>query len=435
MNTETDNELLTSTDFAREGLRLLHSNLGFVSTITKKYSKKFGKSGAKVGNKIEVRLPNRFTPRMNSAQYGEQDVVERKKEITLKNQIGVDMAFSSTDLTLSLDKFSNLYLEPAMSILASHIETDVFRLARECPAIAHSDNMTLHDMLEAKNWMDAQFAPAEQRHVQLPLSHEGDLKKEIRQRFNPRKAISRIYREREISKMSGFTPFVSTLIPEHIAIRSDQKTENTKPQLKEVFSTVKKTIGYTEASLPGPQLLKEGETFCIKAFRNKDEHDEHEKPIDLGYFMMVHPETKHSMNVPQRFVITKVKNKKSLNSYDYTFSPGIIIQQPYQNVTIDDEKKDFLLDVEFCPMSDIDGMISKDFYNQSLFYQAEAFCMCTADLPLPDGLDFSAREEIDGISMRVVRDYDEDADDMITRVDVLFGIDTLMPEFACRVMS
>lgn len=432
MSIETNNELLTSTDFAREGLRLLHSNLGFVSTITKKYSKEFAKSGAKVGNKIEVRLPNRFTTRMNSAQYEEQNVVERKKEITLKNQIGVDMAFSSADLTLSLDKFSKRYLEPAMSILASQIETDVFILARECPAIAHSDNMTLRDMLEAKNWMDAQFAPAEQRHVQLPLSHEGDLKKEVRQRFNPRKAISRIYREREISKMSGFTPFVSTLIPEHTAIRSDQKTQNTKPKLKEVFSTVKKTIGYTEASLPGPQLLKEGETFCIKAFRSNDES---EVPIDLGYFMMVHPETKRSMNVPQRFVITKVKHKKSQDSYDYTFSPGIIIQQPYQNVTIDDEKNDFLLDVEFCPMSDIDGMISKDFYNQSLFYQAEAFCMCTADLPLPDGIDFSAREQIDGISMRVVRDYDEDADDMITRVDVLFGIDTLMPEFACRIMS
>ena len=69
----------------------------------------------------------------------------------------------------------------------------------------------------------------------------------------------------------------------------------------------------------------------------------------------------------------------------------------------------------------------------SLGYVKDAFAFVTADLRMPRGVDFAAREVMDGISMRIVSDYDITNDDFPTRIDVLFGWVTQYPELACRV--
>jgi hypothetical protein len=67
-----------------------------------------------------------------------------------------------------------------------------------------------------------------------------------------------------------------------------------------------------------------------------------------------------------------------------------------------------------------------------LAFQEGAFAFATADLLLPKGVDFAAREVMDGISMRIVRDYDITNDKFPCRLDVLYGYKTLRPQLACR---
>jgi hypothetical protein len=59
--------------------------------------------------------------------------------------------------------------------------------------------------------------------------------------------------------------------------------------------------------------------------------------------------------------------------------------------------------------------------NGSLVYHKSAFTVATADLILPTGRDFASREVYDGVSLRVIRDYDINNDQFPCRVDVLFG--------------
>jgi len=66
-------------------------------------------------------------------------------------------------------------------------------------------------------------------------------------------------------------------------------------------------------------------------------------------------------------------------------------------------------------------------------YHQDAFTLATADLIIPGGVDFAARETYDGISMRIVRAYDITNDLFPTRIDVLGGWGTLRPEFATRI--
>jgi hypothetical protein len=68
----------------------------------------------------------------------------------------------------------------------------------------------------------------------------------------------------------------------------------------------------------------------------------------------------------------------------------------------------------------------------SLLFQKEAFAFATADLVMPQGVDFSSRQTLDGISMRVVRQYDINNDKLPCRVDILYGFKTLRPQLAVR---
>jgi hypothetical protein len=52
---------------------------------------------------------------------------------------------------------------------------------------------------------------------------------------------------------------------------------------------------------------------------------------------------------------------------------------------------------------------------------------------MPRGVDFAAREVMDGISMRIVRDYDISTDRFPCRIDVLYGFRTLRPQLAVRL--
>lgn len=72
---------------------------------------------------------------------------------------------------------------------------------------------------------------------------------------------------------------------------------------------------------------------------------------------------------------------------------------------------------------------------QSLAYHQDAFTFATADLELPMGVDFAARESYDGISMRIVRAYDVTNDQFPCRIDVLGGWQVLRPELACRITA
>jgi hypothetical protein len=72
-------------------------------------------------------------------------------------------------------------------------------------------------------------------------------------------------------------------------------------------------------------------------------------------------------------------------------------------------------------------------YAQNLVYHKDAITFATADLLLPQGVDMASRQVHNGISMRVVRQYDINNDRMPCRIDVLYGFSVIRPQMACRI--
>jgi hypothetical protein len=74
-------------------------------------------------------------------------------------------------------------------------------------------------------------------------------------------------------------------------------------------------------------------------------------------------------------------------------------------------------------------------YLQNLMYHKEAFQFVTADLPLMGGTHNCARRVMDGLSLRVWFDGDIRNDELLCRIDILYGFAALRPEWACRITN
>ena len=124
------NSLLTPSVITKEALAILHQKLNFVGSIDRQYDSQYAKSGAKIGNDLKIRLPNQFSVRTGAA-LSSQDVTENSVTLSVATQKGVDFTFSSEELSLHIDEFKNRYIEPAMAVLASNIESDAFSMSKD----------------------------------------------------------------------------------------------------------------------------------------------------------------------------------------------------------------------------------------------------------------------------------------------------------------
>jgi len=135
----------------------------------------------------------------------------------------------------------------------------------------------------------------------------------------------------------------------------------------------------------------------------------------------VHPETKVSTGILQQFTVTA---DYAGGAGSVAISPAVVTSGASQNVAIPTTSATAAITVL--------GTASTA-AGTSLLYQQEAFAFATADLVMPDGVDFAKREVMDGISMRIVRQYTISNDQFPTRLDVLYGYKTLRPQLACRL--
>jgi hypothetical protein len=71
-------------------------------------------------------------------------------------------------------------------------------------------------------------------------------------------------------------------------------------------------------------------------------------------------------------------------------------------------------------------------YPQNLFYQKDSIAFATADLILPNSTEMASRQTHNGISLRIIKAYDPIQDQMVNRIDVLYGYKVIRPEGAVR---
>ncbi|WP_372785024.1 P22 phage major capsid protein family protein [Phenylobacterium sp.] len=386
------NAILTPTAVTREALRVLHQKLNFVGSITREYDDSFARQGAKVGDTLKVRLPNQYTVRTGST-LAAQDTTETSVDLKVQTQKGVDLNFTSVDLTLALDDFSERILEPAMSVLAANIEADAMTMYRD--VFNQVDNQgqaaSFTKVLQGRKILVDNLAPLNGRTCNLNTQDNVDLVDALKGLFNDQTTISKQNREGFMGRTAGFDFMENTLWPSHPRSAAAGYQVNGASQ-----------TGATLTVNTGTGIPAQGDVFTV-----------------AGVFR-VHPETKQSTGILQQFTVGSGASTTS-----FPISPAIVTTGAAQNVSGSPASAAV---VTFA------GTASTN-YGISMAYQKGAFAFASADMVMPRGVDFAAREAFDGVSMRIVRQYDINSDKFPCRLDVLYGFKTIRPQLACRLAN
>ena len=397
------NTPLTPTAVTRASLAILHQKLNFVGKVNRQYDKSFANSGAKIGSQLKIRLPNEYVVR-TGAVMDVQDIAETSETLTVASQKGVDLNFTSEELTMDFDDFTDRIIEPAMSVLAANIEADVMNVYKDVynEVSDVGSSIDLADVLEGEKKLTDNLTPSSKRCLNLNTQDNKDLVNDLKGLFNPQAKISENYKEGMVAnEFVGYEDvYRNTMWPIHTTGTDD----GTGDYLVD-------GAGQTGASLTvdtGAGTFKQGDI------------------IEVVGVNRVHPETKQDTGILQQFVVTA---DVGASATSIPISPSITVTGGRQNVSASPANNAQVFKRESDSSTAIGNAAD---YRISLGFHHNAFVFASADLVMPDGVDWSAREVYDGISMRIVRQFDINNDKFPCRLDVLYGYKTVRPQLACR---
>ena len=391
------NTILTPTAVTREILRILHQKANFIGTINRDYDDSFANSGAKIGTSLKIRTPNQFSVR-SGAVLDVQDVQESSVTLTVATQKGVDINFSSAELTMELDDFSKRILDPAISALVATVENDVIsNVYKNVYSVVDNAGsaMSYAKLLEGEARLVKHLTPMSERSLMWHPQAHADMVSAWSTLFNDSKEISKQFREGMIGRAVGFDHYRSTHMPIFTS-GTETGTTMTVNGANQTGSVITVSNGSSKTLVAGDVVTFAG---CNR----------------------VHPETKTDSGELQRFVVTSAVTAGGLS---IAISPSIVTSGATQNVSASPTDAGTVTKL-------LGGASSAT--DVSLAYHKDAFTFVTADLVMPKGVDFAAREVLDGISVRVVRQYDINNDQFPCRIDILYGYKTVRPQLAVRI--
>lgn len=393
------NTLLTIDMVTQEALRVLHQKLKFIKTINREYDDQYAKDGAKIGSTLRIRKPPLYTV-SSGPTFVAQDATETYASLAVTNQKQVGLGFTSAEFALSIDDFSERFLKPAMAVMASNIEADVLSVANNVYNVVDNSGAacSFNKILQGRKQMVDNLTPDGDWSAQLNTQDNVDMVDQLKGLFQSSAQIKDQYEDGVLGRTAGFDFYENTLL--------SNATTGTATATGFLINATNQS-GTTLTVDTGTGGWNAGDVFTIaNVFR-------------------VHPETKVNTGILQQFTVTTTNAAPSTS---LIISPSI--QGPLQGST----QNVNALPADNAAVSKVGGTTSA-VYKPSLLYHKSAFTFATADLPLPKGVDFASRQVYDGISLRILRQYDALYDRFITRADVLYGYTSLYPQIASRVLS
>ena len=410
------NNLLTISKITNEALMVLENELTFTGQVDRNYDDQFAVVGAKIGQTVNVRRPGRFLGAVGPNLVVE-DFNETSVPVTLSTQFQVSTQFTTQDLALSLDMFSDRILKPAIATVANKMDRDGLVTAKNNTAnivgTAGTAPTGLITYLTAAAYLDSEGAPRDgRRSCTIEPFTSSTIVDSLKGLFVPTESISSQYTKGLMGRDSGG---MNWYMDQNVVSQTFGSYSSATLSCNVTTATGFLTSGWAYSSnitigaTSAAATLNQGDTFTI-----------------AGVYA-VNPQNRQSYGKLRNFVVQSTTAIGSGGTATVTVVPAVITAGQFQNVSVTSTGSQTVT-----PFNNT-GVVSP----QNILMHRNAFTLACADLELPEGVHFAGRasdKEL-GLSIRVVRQYTINNDSIPTRLDVLYGWAPLYPELACRIAS
>lgn len=396
------NSLLTIDMITRKSLEILENNLVLTRNVNRQYDDSFAVEGAKIGSTLRIRLPDRALVTDGAALQVQADN-EQFTTLTVSSQKHIGVNFTSAELTMQLDDFAERVLKPRVSQLASSVDADVATAYKGIynsvgtPGTTPATSLVL---LQANQKLNEFAAPMSTRYATVNPAANAGLVEGMKGLFNPTGTISRQFKNGMMGE--GILGLDEINMSQSISNHTNGDWGTSITVTSTVATEGQSTLGisFTGSS----KTWNVGDVFTI-----------------AGVFA-VNPQTRQSTGSLQQFTVTAAATGSSTATL--SISPALYTAS------------NALATVNAFPVATaVVTMLGSALtaYPQNLVYHKDAISFATADLLLPQGVDMASRQVHNGISLRIVRQYDINNDRLPCRIDVLYGYNAIRPVTAVRL--
>jgi hypothetical protein len=398
------NSILTIDMITRKALEILENNLVLTRNVNRAYDDSFAVEGAKIGSTLRIRLPDRALV-TDGAALQVQDDNEQFTTLTVSNQKHIGVNFTTAEMTMQLDDFAERVLKPRISQLASSIDADVANSFRNIyqsvgsPGITPATSLVL---LQAQQKLNEAAAVMSPRYATVNPAANAGLVEGMKGLFNPTDTISRQFKNGMMGMgVLGFDEINMSQSIKQFTTGTRNATGTTGAAV-----TAQGSNTIVLAGVGNALTIKAGDVFTV-----------------AGCFS-VNPQTRESTGSLQQFVVVADVTSSSGGAATVTVSPAMYTST-HALATID----------SFPANGAVTTFIgaANSQYPQNLVYHKDAITFATADLLMPQGVDMASRQVHNGISMRIVRQYDINNDRLPCRIDVLYGYSVIRPQMGVRL--
>lgn len=391
------NKILTPTVIAKEALMQLNNNLVMGGLVHTDYKNEF----VKIGSSVTIRKPVKFKV-TDGAILERQDVVEESTSITVDKRKHVAWAFDTQTLTLSIEEYSERYIKPAVIQLANQVDMDLTGLyvdVNRASGSAGTTPATFAALGDAARVMDDLAVPDDLRRLVLNPKANWSLADAFKGLYWTKK-VEEVVKRGYLGNVANFDIYSSQNIKKH--------TTGTWATSGTIQVKTAPTSGATEIKLKGfteGGTIKVGDVFTIATV------------------YAVNPITRQATADLQQFTVTEEEVADSSGYATVKVSPAIVYVDGGARNTVDS-------------LPAVDDNITKVANHiANLAFHKNAFALVTVPLEMPDSVGFKARLTENGISIRVLKDYDIVNDEETIRLDIMYGVKTIYPDLAVRLLG
>ena len=313
------NQFITTQLVSNTALAMFANNAPFVMTGSRIYQDDFTSSGYKIGDTLQVRRQNNFIVG-DGATATPQDIIETVENITVAHQYHALIAYTVQDLTLRIEDFSRMFIQPAIQNIVTQMERDICVAAELTlnyftgSAGTPINSFTAVDTAGAK-LLEQGVNISSDAYLAMTVRDGSSLKGALLNNFTP-VFNEDIVRQSAIGHLSYFDIFQSQNIVRHVAGAgpvshpADTLTVNGTVSSGNTIVLAGATVSITNYFLPGDI-------------------------ISIAGVSSVNPLSRASTGQDMQFVITAAASSDGAGAITITVSPSIVssTSSPLQNVS------------------------------------------------------------------------------------------------------
>ena len=401
------NQFITTQLVSNTALAMFANNAPFVMTGSRIYQDDFTSSGYKIGDTLQVRRQNNFIVG-DGATAVPQDIVETVENITVAHQYHALIAYTVQDLTLRIEDFSRLFIQPAIQNIVTQMERDISTAGEltlnyfSGTAGTPINSFTSVDLAGAK-LLEQGVNIASDAYLAMTVRDGSSLKGALLNNFTP-VFNEDIVRQSAIGHLSYFDIFQSQNIVRHTAGAGPSLTPSDTLLVNGAVASGN-TIVLSGASASVVNYFLPGDLISIAGVRS------------------VNPLSRESTGQNMQFVVTAAASSSAGGAVTITVSPSII-------------------SASSSPLKNVDNAVPSNAavtvvpnYNVNIAYPSRALdIVCPPLYKLQVPYASVAVDPETGLSLAVTQTGDILGYQNFMRLDVLCGF-AWHPQYAVKLLS